>query len=56
MKSGKSVYIGLRDGFERAYTSIFDSKMNTSMVCLILIMFGTGIVKGFAITLLSVWF
>ena len=26
--------------------------MNTSMVCLILIMFGTGIVKGFAITLL----
>lgn len=52
MKSGKSVYIGLRDGFERAYTSIFDSNMNTSMVCLILIMFGTGIVKGFAITLL----
>jgi preprotein translocase subunit SecD len=52
MRAGKSVFIGLRDGFERAYTSIFDSNMNTSIVCLILIIFGTGIVKGFAITLL----
>jgi preprotein translocase subunit SecD len=52
MNDGKSVLIGLRDGFDRAYTSIFDSNMNTSMVCLILIIFGTGIVKGFAITLL----
>ncbi|MBT6842187.1 MAG: protein translocase subunit SecD [Candidatus Melainabacteria bacterium] len=52
MSQGKSVFIGLRDGFDRAYTSIFDSNMNTSMVCLILIIFGTGIVKGFAITLL----
>lgn len=52
MNEGKSVLIGLRDGFDKAYTSIFDSNMNTSMVCLILIIFGTGIVKGFAITLL----
>lgn len=52
MNQGKSVFIGLRDGFDRAYTSIFDSNMNTSMVCLILIIFGTGIVKGFAVTLL----
>lgn len=52
MKQGKSVYVGLKDGFDKAYTSIFDSNMNTSMVCLILIMFGTGIVKGFAVTLL----
>lgn len=52
MNEGKSVFVGLRDGFDKAYSSIFDSNMNTSMVCLILIMFGTGIVKGFAITLL----
>ncbi len=52
MNEGKSVFVGLRDGFDRAYTSIFDSNMNTSIVCIILIMFGTGIVKGFAITLL----
>ena len=32
--------------------SIFDSNMNTSIVSLVLIIFGTGIVKGFAVTLL----
>ncbi len=52
MNQGKSVFVGIRDGFDKAYSSIFDSNMNTSMVCLILIMFSTGIVKGFAITLL----
>ncbi len=52
MNQGKSVLVGIREGFDKAYTSIFDSNMNTSIVCLILIMFGTGIVKGFAITLL----
>jgi len=52
MSEGKSVLIGIRDGFDLAYSSIFDSNMNTSMVCLILIMFGTGVVKGFAVTLL----
>jgi preprotein translocase subunit SecD len=52
MKNGKPVYLGLKDGFDKAYSSIFDSNMNTSMVCLILIIFGTGIVKGFAVTLL----
>ncbi len=52
MNEGKSILIGVHEGFEKAYSSIFDSNMNTSIVCLILIMFGTGIVKGFAITLL----
>lgn len=52
MNEGKSVLVGIRDGFDLAYSSIFDSNMNTSMVCLILIMFGAGIVKGFAVTLL----
>lgn len=52
MQEGKSVLVGLKDGFDKAYNSIFDSNMNTSIVSLILIMFGTGIVKGFAITLL----
>lgn len=52
MNHGKSVLAGLRDGFDRAYSSIFDSNMNTSIVCVILIIFGTGIVKGFALTLI----
>ena len=52
MATGKSVLIGMRDGFDKAYSSIFDSNMNTSIVSLVLIIFGTGIVKGFAVTLL----
>jgi preprotein translocase subunit SecD len=52
MNEGKSVLVGIREGFDKAYSSIFDSNMNTSIVCLILIMFGTGVVKGFAVTLL----
>jgi preprotein translocase subunit SecD len=52
MNQGKSVLIGVREGFDKAYASIFDSNMNTSIVCLILIMFGTGVVKGFAVTLI----
>ncbi len=52
MRQGKSVLVSIKDGFDRAYSSIFDSNMNTSIVCLILIVFGTGLVKGFAITLL----
>lgn len=52
MATGKSVLVGMRDGFDKAYSSIFDSNMNTSIVSLVLIIFGTGIVKGFAVTLL----
>ncbi len=52
MRQGKSVYVSIKDGFDRAYSSIFDSNMNTAIVCLVLIIFGTGVVKGFAITLL----
>lgn len=52
MRQGKSVFVSIKDGFDRAYSSIFDSNMNTAIVCLVLIMFGTGVVKGFAVTLL----
>ncbi len=52
MRQGKSVFVSIKDGFDRAYTSIFDSNMNTAIVCVVLVMFGTGVVKGFAITLL----
>ncbi len=52
MRQGKSVFVSIKDGFDRAYSSIFDSNMNTAIVCLVLIIFGTGVVKGFAVTLL----
>lgn len=51
IKHGKSVFTAVEEGFKRAFPSIFDSNLNTLIVCVILGMFGTGLVRGFAITL-----
>lgn len=51
LRSGKSFFNAIETGFERAFTSIFDSNVNTLIACLVLLIFGTGLVKGFAITL-----
>ncbi len=41
----------LDDGFKRAFSSIFDSNISTLLTCLILYIFTTGLVRGFAVTL-----
>lgn len=51
LKSGKSFFNAIEAGFERAFSSIFDSNANTLIACFVLLVFGTGLVKGFAITL-----
>jgi SecD/SecF fusion protein len=51
MKSGKTLHAAIDAGFKRAFTSIFDSNMTTWITCLILIWFGSNLIKGFAITL-----
>lgn len=38
-------------GYDRAYTTIFDSNLTTLLVALILFAIGTGPIKGFAVTL-----
>ncbi|HEY9854971.1 MAG TPA: protein translocase subunit SecD, partial [Stenomitos sp.] len=38
-------------GFKRAFTAIFDSNSTTLLTCAILYYFGTGLVRGFALTL-----
>jgi preprotein translocase subunit SecD len=42
-----SIYIG----YEKAFATIFDANITTLIVALILFGFGTGPVKGFAVTL-----
>lgn len=49
--NGKPLFIAIEDGFKRAWPSIRDSNFNTLLTCLILIMFTTSAVKGFAVTL-----
>ena len=51
IRHGKKVFTAVEDGFRKAFPSIFDSNLNTLIVCAILGVFGTGLVRGFAITL-----
>jgi preprotein translocase subunit SecD len=52
LRRGKSREVAVELGFSRAWTSIRDSNISSIITSLILIYFGTGIVRGFAITLL----
>jgi SecD/SecF fusion protein len=52
LRHGRSIGIAVEAGFARARLAIRDSNISTSIACVVLILFGTGLVKGFAITLL----
>lgn len=51
LKAGRTLFTAINSGFDRAFTSIFDSNMTTIITCIILYCLGTSIVKGFALTL-----
>ena len=51
LRAGRTLYTAITAGFDRAFTSIFDSNMTTIITCAILYWKGTDIVKGFALTL-----
>jgi len=51
LKAGRTLFTAINSGFDRAWTSIFDSNMTTIITCAILYFCGTSIVKGFALTL-----
>ncbi len=51
LKAGRTLFTAINTGFDRAFTSIFDSNMTTIITCAILYFLGTSIVKGFALTL-----
>ena len=51
LKSGRTLFTAINAGFDRAFTSIFDSNMSTIITCVILYFLGSNIVKGFALTL-----
>jgi len=52
LKMGRSLFTAINSGFDRAFTSIFDSNISTIITCLILYHFGASMVKGFALTLI----
>ncbi len=50
-RTGKSIYAVIDQGFNQALKTILDSNVTTLIAALILFNFGTGPIKGFAITL-----
>jgi protein-export membrane protein SecD len=52
LKKGKPFGMALEEGFNRAWPSIRDSNSFTIITCVILIIFTTSAVKGFAVTLI----
>ncbi len=51
LRAGKPIALAVEDSFSRAWLAIRDSNVSSLITCAILAWFGTGIVKGFAITL-----
>jgi len=52
MALGKSIRISVNDGFKHALSSILDSNISTFLTGLILFLFGSGPIQGFATTLM----
>jgi preprotein translocase subunit SecD len=51
LRTGKSLYRSVESGFYRAFSSILDSNVTTLISCAALFWLGSGLVKGFALTL-----
>ncbi|SJZ36190.1 protein translocase subunit SecD [Garciella nitratireducens] len=52
LKLGKTLRSALDSGFSRALTSILDSNITTIIAGIVLFFFGSGSIKGFAVTLM----
>ncbi|MCR5559510.1 MAG: protein translocase subunit SecD [Schwartzia sp.] len=50
-QKGSTLRMSMNNGFKRAFTTIFDSNLTTIIAAMVLFAFGTGSIRGFAITL-----
>ncbi|MBN2450785.1 MAG: protein translocase subunit SecD [Lentisphaeria bacterium] len=51
LRNGKTIGNAIKAGYSRAFVTILDSNLTTLLTALILYQFGTGPIKGFAVTL-----
>lgn len=51
LRAGRTLYRSVEAGFDRAFSSILDSNITTLIACGALFWLGTGLVRGFAVTL-----
>lgn len=52
IKNGKSIRTSIMSGFSRAFRTILDSNITTLIAGIVLYQFGSGPIKGFAVTLM----
>ena len=51
LRAGKGLKAAVSDGYKNAFSAIFDSNLTTIITGIILILLGSGPIKGFAVTL-----
>ena len=51
LRLGKTVRAAIDSGYEKAFRTIVDANVTTFIAAIVLFQFGTGPIKGFAITL-----
>ncbi|MEW6609139.1 MAG: protein translocase subunit SecD [bacterium] len=51
LRAGRPVKTAIDSGYKKAFWTVFDSHVTTLITALILFVFGTGPIKGFAVTL-----
>ena len=51
LRTGKTVWPAITSGYQRAFITILDANLTTFFTALVLYHFGTGPIKGFAVTL-----
>ncbi|MDE6049728.1 MAG: protein translocase subunit SecF, partial [Paramuribaculum sp.] len=52
LRAGKNVRMAIADGYSNAFSAIFDSNLTSIITGVILLIYGTGPIKGFATTLI----
>jgi SecD/SecF fusion protein len=52
LRAGKGIRLAINDGYKHAYSSIIDSNVTTLLTAIVLYIFGSGPVQGFATTLI----
>jgi preprotein translocase subunit SecD len=52
LRAGRTPRTSIEEGFKRAFASVIDTHMTTLIAALFLFQFGTGPVRGFAVTLM----
>jgi len=52
LKAGKGMKLAIQDGYRNAYSAIIDGQVTTLLTGVVLYMFGSGPIKGFATTLI----